>query len=159
MHVVSYTTCMAKKYKIEPTWHVALAVLVAILLQLSLSSVLTLSRKYLMAGLEVILLVGLFTTRPQDELKAGRSQSLRRIASILLIAIIAVTNITSLVLVVHYLLISHSTVIGRDLIVSALAIYATNIIMFGLLYWELDGGGPGGRGNHRPPIEDRKSVV
>jgi hypothetical protein len=42
---------------------------------------------------------------------------------------------------------------GKQLIISALAIYLTNIIVFGLWYWQLDGGGPGGRGTHRPPVD------
>jgi hypothetical protein len=34
---------------------------------------------------------------------------------------------------------------GRRLILTAVNIYLTNIIIFGLWYWELDGGGPGAR--------------
>ncbi len=144
---------MKTKYRVEPTWHVALAVLAAIFLQLVLKSDLTVTPKFIMAALEVLLLIGLFSTRPSDETKQDHKQAIRRLFSIGLIALISVTNIVSLVLVTHALLITHSATIGRELIISAIAIYATNIIIFGLWYWELDGGGPGGRGSHLPPID------
>ncbi len=44
---------MALKYKIEPTWHVAIAVAIAIVLQLLLSSRLTIGPKYVMGTLEL----------------------------------------------------------------------------------------------------------
>jgi uncharacterized membrane protein len=34
---------------------------------------------------------------------------------------------------------------GRDLVLTALNIFLTNIVVFALLYWEMDGGGPGKR--------------
>jgi hypothetical protein len=34
---------------------------------------------------------------------------------------------------------------GHELILAAMNIYITNVIIFGLLYWEMDGGGPGQR--------------
>jgi hypothetical protein len=39
---------------------------------------------------------------------------------------------------------------GHILILSALAIYATNIIIFGLLYWELDGYNNDGMPDNKP---------
>ncbi len=74
-------------------------------------------------------------------------------ASLLLIALITFANISSLGLVIRYLVGGTHHLAGKDLILSAVAIYITNIIIFGLWYWELDGGGPGGRGAHRPPVD------
>jgi hypothetical protein len=123
-------------------------------LQLVLNNHLVLGPKYLIAGLECVLLVGLFTTRPKDELNPKPShRSIRRALSLVMIAFITIANISSLVLVINYLLNTHYHLEGRELIVSAIAIYITNIIIFGLWYWELDGSGPGGRGTHLPPVD------
>jgi uncharacterized membrane protein len=45
----------------------------------------------------------------------------------------------------HLLLSKASVASGRDLVFAAVNIYLTNIIILGLLYWEMDGGGPGKR--------------
>ncbi len=58
-----------------------------------------------------------------------------------LIAIISVDNLTSLGLLVRELLRGLDTD-GRTLVLSALAIWVTNVIVFALWFWALDGGGP-----------------
>jgi hypothetical protein len=40
------------------------------------------------------------------------------------------------------------------LVFSAIEIYLTNVIIFGLWYWELDGGGPAARLEARSPYRD-----
>ena len=123
--------------KTEPYWHVQLAVLVAIALQLGLSNKLTLGPKYVIAGFEVLLVIALAVV-------VGRGHKailhVRRGMAIILIALISIANTASLVLVIDALF-SHKQISGRELIVSGLAIYLTNIIIFGLWYWELDSGG------------------
>lgn len=137
--------------KLEPVWHVQLAVVCVIFFQLILADKVTVGPRYLIAGLEVFLLLVLAVTT-HDSLR-HRSGRLRRSASLVLTGLISLANITSLVLVVRYLLSQPSHADGRTLIYSAVAIFLTNIIMFGLWYWELDGGGPGGRGTHEPPVD------
>lgn len=138
-----------KLKRLEPLWHVEAAVVCAIALQLILAHGLTIGPKYLLAGLEVSLLLALRLMAPVTHDLASR---LRRFAGLLLTGIVSFANITSLVLVCRYLIEgNHST--GKELILSAIAIYLTNIIIFGLWYWELDGGGAGGRGTHRPPVD------
>jgi uncharacterized membrane protein len=118
----------------EPVWHVQLAVLVAIGLQLSLSSSLTVGSKYVTAGIEVFLLGALATVKPG--IKSARLNT-RRFLAILLIALISLANLISLVAVIDALF-NSIDVNGRNLLLSAGAIYLTNIIIFGLWYWELD---------------------
>jgi hypothetical protein len=48
----------------------------------------------------------------------------------------------------HALLTVHSSDLGSRLIVGAGEVWATNIIMYGLVYWELDRGGPVVRTQH-----------
>ena len=135
--------------KREPLWHIELAVVFAIILQLTIAQELTIGPKYLIAVMEVMLLVALRVIAPVTHDIASR---IKRLAGLLLTAIISFANITSLILVLQYL-IEGNHLTGRQLIFSAFAIYLTNIIIFGLWYWELDGGGHGGRGTHSPPVD------
>jgi hypothetical protein len=50
-------------------------------------------------------------------------------------------------------LFNNSYVTGRELIASGLAIYLTNIIVFGLWYWELDSNGIQGQDPAIAPID------
>ncbi len=137
--------------KREPLWHIELAIGCAIVLQFVLADKLTVGPKYVIAALEAFLLVILAITR-HDSL-IYRSGRLRRLAGLILTALISVANIGSLVLVITHLLNRPGKADGRSLILSAVAIFITNIIVFGLWYWQLDGGGPGGRGTHQPPVD------
>lgn len=140
---------MDKPKRYEPLWHIEIVVFCAVLLQLTLADVYSIGPKYLIGTMEILLMISLRLMAPIVHDVAGR---LRRFAGLLLIGIIAFANITSLVLVMHKL-IEGGGVTGKQLITSGFTIYLTNIILFGLLYWELDGGGPGGRGTHKPPVD------
>jgi len=72
--------------------------------------------------------------------------------AVILIAIISLANIASLILVISDLFGRHA-VSGKDLILSGLEIFLTNIIIFGLWYWELDSGGHIGQGSDVPPVD------
>src|SRR5689334_14981640 len=61
----------------------------------------------------------------------------RRRASIGLIALIGIGNATALGYLIHQLL--YAGVTGRPLLYAAFDIWVTNVIVFALLYWELDG--------------------
>lgn len=135
--------------KKEPLWHIELAVLCAIGLQLLLSNQLTVGPKYLIAGLELLLVIGLRLT----EEPSPRPHNGRRLVSLILTGLITFANITSLVLVCRYLINGDHNITGVRLLVSALAIYLTNIIIFALWYWQMDGGGAGNRGTHQPPVD------
>lgn len=135
--------------KTEPYWHVQLAVLAAIVLQLGLSNKLTVGPKYVIAGFEVLLVVAL-------AIVVGRGHKVilhvRRVMAITLIALISAANIASLILVINALF-GTKQISGRELIVSGLAIYLTNIIIFGLWYWELDSGGSQGQSVGTIPVD------
>ena len=130
-----------KAHAYDPVWHVQLAVLVALLLQLVLPDRFTVGPKYALAILEAILLLLLAVTTPK--LPVFRSAT-RRINALILIFLISAANIYSLWRVAEVLL-GGSVTDGRGLILAAINIYITNIIIFGMWYWELDGGGPGQR--------------
>lgn len=120
----------------EPIWHVQLAILVAIFVQVFLPSEYVVGPHYALAVFEGLLLVAI--SLPSGRKNHPSHAVLRRLLSLTLLVLITITNIASLVLVSDSLL--NGTINdGHILIYSALIIYATNIIVFGLLYWELDG--------------------
>jgi len=133
----------------EPYWHVHVAVVVAIALQLVLNNKLTVGPKYAIAGFEAVLLLALIVFAQHEHPVITH---LRRTLAIMLIALISVANITSLILVVDSLF-GSKQVSGKELIVSGLAIYLTNIIIFGLWYWELDSNGNPGQDVAVAPID------
>ena len=133
----------------EPYWHVQVALVLAVVLQLILSDKLTIGPKYLLVGFEISLLLLLAFFAP---LEHSAVKHIRRTLAIVLIAALSFANITSLILVVSSL-IGTRQVSGRQLIVSALAIYLTNIIIFGLWYWELDSNGSQDQKYEAKPID------
>ncbi len=61
--------------------------------------------------------------------------------TLVLIGLITVANVVSMAMLVHELL--NTTVSqGRSLIYSAVAVWLTNVIIYGLWFWEIDRGGP-----------------
>jgi uncharacterized membrane protein len=133
----------------EPLWPALASVLIAIALQLLLPARLTVGPTWLLPGLEGALLVGLALASPRRVEHAHRG---RRMAAVGLTAVVSIANITSLALLTHYLL-HHGSPNGRQLIVSGSLIWLTNVLIFGLWYWQTDRGGPGSRaaGEDGPP--------
>jgi uncharacterized membrane protein len=90
--------------------------------------------KFLIAGSEGLLLLALTVFTSGSQLILLR---VRRGLAFLLIVIISLANVSSLALIINDLL-NARTITGKELLLSGLAIYLTNIIIFGLWYWELD---------------------
>jgi uncharacterized membrane protein len=140
----------ADRALLEARWPATLAVVVAIALYLTLPDALVLGPRWVFPALEGAILVPLTVARPHRHPgEAGAS----RLAAIALIALTTVANIASLGLLVHVILAS-GHISGRTLIISAIEIYLTNVIVFGLWYWELDGRGPAARLRANEPYRD-----
>lgn len=131
-----------KHHEFDPVWHVQIAMVVAIVLQLSLPDRYSVGSHYGIALIELLLIILLSLTTPKE--KIFRSLA-RRVNVILLIGVTSLANVYALSKVAHLLLSKASVANGRDLVFAALNIYLTNIIIIGLWYWEMDGGGPGRR--------------
>jgi len=135
----------------EPRWPAVLAVLVAIALQVVLPErvIQGLGPRWLIPVLEVGLLAALLVTDPH---RADREESALRWLSLGLIAVITVANLVALAELIRALLV-HSTAGGRPLVFASVPIWLTNVIVFGLWYWELDRGGVTARmqPTHRAP--------
>lgn len=132
-----------KSHIIDPLWHVQVAMLIAISLQLALPDKFSVGSRYIIPIIELLLLVSLSFTTPKEKIFKSLA---RRVNVLLLIAITSVANIYGLAVVTHQLFEgSMASTNGRELILAAINIYLTNIILFALWYWEMDGGGPGER--------------
>ena len=101
--------------------------------------------RWLVLGLVVILLATLVSLhRPELEISDEMRSMLRRRSALTLMAIISAANILSVVLLVRFI-INGGKASGHQLVLAAIEIWWTNVIVFGLWFWELDRGGPTAR--------------
>jgi uncharacterized membrane protein len=114
------------------------AVVVAAGLYALLPESLLLGPRLLVPAVEVVLLVALVITNPR---RLTRQTRLSRSASLALASVVVVTNLVALGILLAEL---PSPQAGQPgpLLLAALQVWATNVIGFGLIYWELDRGGP-----------------
>jgi len=123
-------------------WHAEATLFVAIILQLTISKQLQFGSKYLVAGLLTLLVIAVAFTAPKRHLgKGGAHITL----ATLMIALVSLANAGQLALLVSALIHGGSSIPGKSLLGGAFAIFLTNIIVFGLWYWELDSPGLTGR--------------
>jgi uncharacterized membrane protein len=64
-----------------------------------------------------------------------------RVAVLSLTGLLTLANIISMLLLVHHLLVAHVSQ-GRNLIYAAVSVWLTNVIVYGIWFWEIDRGGP-----------------
>ncbi|MGI9145319.1 MAG: hypothetical protein ACR2IK_02015 [Chloroflexota bacterium] len=133
----------------ESRWPASLAALAAVLLYVTLPERYTIGPAWLLPMLELALLGPLTLAVPT---RHARETAAHRAASITLVALVSAANVASLILLVYSLL-NGGQRAGAELFFAAVQIWLTNVIVFGLWYWELDRGGPAARcrTNHRMP--------
>jgi uncharacterized membrane protein len=124
-------------------WHAQAAILLAIILQLTVAEPLRVGPKFLVAALELILVFGISYTGPRRHQESAETHLT---ISVLLIGLVSLANAAELGLLIKNL-VNGTHLPGKSLLSGALAIFITNIIMFGLWYWEL--GSPGLSGRHK----------
>jgi hypothetical protein len=123
----------------ESRYPAAAAIVVAIVLYAALpSGLVVLGPRFLVPLLELALLVPLLVGNPR---RMTRETKVLRWVSIGLLLLIALANLTALVLLVDEL-VHGGTKQGGALLIGAAQVWLTNIIVFALAYWELDRGGP-----------------
>jgi uncharacterized membrane protein len=125
----------------EPFWPAQASILCAIGLQLLLPRRLTVGPSWLIPSLEGVLLIGMFLATPRE---LEHEHRVRRNTALGLTAFVSAANIFSLGALTHFLL-HHNVGNGRELIISGVLIWLTNLLIFALWYWEMDRGGPGRR--------------
>lgn len=122
-----------------------MAVVVALVAQLTLASGLVPGPVWVVPALEGVLLLGLLTAEPGR--LTPQSKDLR-LVSIALIAVVSLSNAVALARLIDRL-VNGTGGLGRDLLAQAAGVWVTNVVVFALTYWELDRGGPLGRAGAR----------
>lgn len=125
----------------EHRWPAALAVAVAIALQLALPDPLVPQTRYLLPALEVALLLALLVANP---FRVDRESVALRVVGLALAVLVAASNGWSAVLLVLDL-VTGRPVGPEELLLAGAAVWLTNVLAFALVYWELDRGGPAAR--------------
>ena len=134
----------------ERRWPITVSIIAAIVLQVLLPPHLTEPLpRWLMPSLEGALLIGLTIA---DPVRVERGGTAMRAASIVLILLVSAANAASAVLLIRAILDGKAGGAAGPLFASGASIWATNVIAFGLWYWEFDRGGPIRRaaGSSRP---------
>jgi hypothetical protein len=120
----------------DPLWPGQLATAAALLLYLALPSQLTLGPNWPLPAAEAGLLAALVIAA-----RSGREARRRREIAIGLVLVAALANLIALGFLAHYV-VAGGRARGTDLIGGGLLIWSTNLLLFTVLYWELDRGGP-----------------
>jgi hypothetical protein len=139
----------------EARYAAGAAILVAVVLYLLLPNHLIVGPRLVVPVLEIALFVPLLVANPH---RFTRETAPLRAASIGLVAVIAVANMTALGLLVQTLVDGHAEP-GRLLLLGAAQVWVTNMIAFALAFWELDRAGPVARAlaprDQLPPADFR----
>lgn len=135
--------------RLDPFWGPQLVVAAALVLDLSLPNRLTIGPTWLLPSVEALLLAALVAMSPARSI---RHSPARRNVSMGLIGLVSAVNLYSLVELCRFLLHGHK-VNGHHLILAGIVLWVTNVLLFGLWYWQLDRGGPVARamGEDQPP--------
>lgn len=110
----------------------------AIALYALLPEQLILGPRLVIPALEAVLLIALIAVNPR---RLTRETSWSRQAALALVGLIAVTNAAALVQLLQQL-VSAGTSRAVELLFAAGQVWLTNVIVYGLAFWELDRGGP-----------------
>ena len=122
----------------EHRWQMGLAVLTAIGLQLSLPANLAIRPRLVLPILEGALLVALMLASPG---RITRRSAAIHTTALALLGVVSLDNTVSAALLVHLIIAGHAGD-AAGLLGHGAAIWATNVIVFALWYWEFDRGGP-----------------
>ncbi len=124
----------------EPRWHAALGVVAALALYVTLPPKVVVGPLWLLPALTLVVLIPLMIIAPHRHKEA----KWQRMASIANVALLNIFNIGTIVLLfvwqlsIHH----HKAITGEQLLKAAVEIWLTNIIVYALWFWELDGRGP-----------------
>jgi hypothetical protein len=103
--------------------------------------------RWVVPGLAILLLIPLLLTLPQRPslrafaVRAQAHRVGRRVLALAVIAVLTAANAAAIILLVHLLLTGAQTQ-ASQLLRAGIHMWAMNVLVFGLWFWELDGGGP-----------------
>ncbi|MFX0573842.1 hypothetical protein [Nocardia nepalensis] len=128
-----------------------LAVLAIVVLQVALPKELRPQPAWLLPALEILLLCVLVVANP---FRLDREERWLRNGGLLLTALVSVATAVSANRLVFGLIDGTLSDKPAALLGSGGAVWLTNVVVFGLWYWEFDRGGPAARAHARKPLPD-----
>jgi hypothetical protein len=141
---------------IEPRWPIVLVLLLFIALTVVLRVVEphreALGPDWLVPGLEIGLLAALIAANPAH--LVGRARWLRPLSITLIVALLGAALLSDVVLIVDLAKGSKVTKSADSLLASGALVWLGNALVFGVLYWSLDSGGPLARHRRERPHPD-----
>jgi hypothetical protein len=123
----------------ESRWPVLVALISAIVMQAAIPKRYTVVPRWPLLAMEVALVVVLLIINP---VRLNRATRLGKGASLLLLAAITIDNTASAVLLDYHIVTGTVSNDAALLLGSGAAVFITNVIVFGIWYWEIDLGGP-----------------
>ena len=133
----------------ESRWPAFTAVLVIIVGQARLASSLQLQPVWLLPGLAAVLLV----TSVGFYISPAKPSRIDRAVSIGLAGVLVVANAVSFALLARGVFLG-SGLSAIPLLISGVTLWVVNMLIFAIVYWELDGGGPEARLERRREFPD-----
>jgi uncharacterized membrane protein len=134
----------------DPYWPAQLAVGLAIVLNLALAGQITIGPRWLLPGVEGLLLIALIVVAPA---RATAHRVGQRRFALAVIGLVSLVNVVLLARLVDHL-INGGGGGGRSLILSGAVLWVTNVLLFAVFYWEMDRGGPVARFQHPDAMPD-----
>lgn len=124
----------------EPRWHAGLAVVAALALYVTLPPKVVVGPVWVLPVALLVILVPLMIVSPHRR----EEVSWQRWLSIAHIAVLNAFNVGTIVLLFIWQLSTHHGrhISGEQLLQAAVQIWLTNLIVYALWYWEIDGHGP-----------------
>lgn len=146
---------MKKIPKEEPRWHAGLAVVAALVLYVTLPPTVIVGPVWMLPLVLLVILVPLMIISPHRH----EETSWQRWLSIAHIAVLNAFNVATIVLLFFWQISSHhqKRLSGEDLLLAAVQIWLTNIIVYALWFWEIDGHGPDVRSHTTFDQEPRRA--
>lgn len=141
-----------KPPRMEPRWPVALAIVVVIFLLVVLPG------RFRLFPVWYLYVAGTTVLAPMVAvtLSAAKTRWLRieRMVTLVFVAIVAAGTLAALAHLIVAMVRRSTEMHGLTLLTSSVAIWVTNVLIFSLLYWQIDRGGPGVRASGMSPRPD-----
>lgn len=132
----------SEERRAEARWPGLFGLAIALTLYLLVPDSSTTPLRFVVVGILVAMFIPLFVINPH---RLTRQTRWSRVMSIGLSLLLVAANQVNVFFVIRDLLDGTGT--GNVILLTAFQVWITNIIAFGLLFWELDRGGPVARGN------------
>jgi hypothetical protein len=135
----------------EQRWPAAVAIAVLIALEWLLPDRLSLGPRWLLPGLQVVIIGVIVAANPG---RMRKSSPMLRTMGLLLIGVASLGNVYSVARLVLDIVGHYDTGSAGDLLMTGGGIYLINVLTFAVWFWELDRGGPVERAAGSDPYPD-----